>query len=82
MFLNIHQSGVLTALLVAVVTWQVPRETAAISAYVLCTPYTIHRTHQFPVSLYSGALALTKQASGNSYGTQLVVFYCLLIRGI
>ena len=33
-FLNIHRSGVLTAL-----TWLVPHETAAISAQVLCTPY-------------------------------------------
>ena len=32
--LNIHQSGVLTAL-----AWLVPHETAAISAQVLCTPY-------------------------------------------
>ena len=31
---NIHQSGVLTAL-----AWLVPRETAAVSAQVLCTPY-------------------------------------------
>ena len=33
-FLNIHRSGVLTAL-----AWMVPHETAAISAQVLCTPY-------------------------------------------
>ena len=33
-FLNIHQSGVLTAL-----PWLVPHETAAISAQILCTPY-------------------------------------------
>ena len=33
-FLNIHRSGVLTAL-----AWLVPHETAAISAQVLCTPY-------------------------------------------
>ena len=32
--LNIHRSGVLTAL-----AWLVPHETAAISAHVLCTPY-------------------------------------------
>ena len=32
-FLNIHRSGVLTAL-----TWLVPYETAAVSAQVLCTP--------------------------------------------
>ena len=31
---NIHRSGVLTAL-----AWLVPHETAAISAQVLCTPY-------------------------------------------
>ena len=34
MFLNIHQSGVLTAL-----AWLVPHETAAISAQVPCAPY-------------------------------------------
>ena len=33
-FLNIHQSGVLTAL-----AWLVPHETAAVSAQVLCSPY-------------------------------------------
>ena len=33
-FLNIHLSGVLTAL-----AWLVPHESAAISAQVLCTPY-------------------------------------------
>ena len=33
-FLNIHGSGVLTAL-----AWLMPHETAAISAQVLCTPY-------------------------------------------
>ena len=32
-FLNIHQSGVFTAL-----AWLVPHETAAISAHVLCAP--------------------------------------------
>ena len=33
--LNIHRSGVLTAL-----AWLVPHETAAVSAQVLCTPYS------------------------------------------
>ena len=33
-FLNIHRSGVLTAL-----AWLVPPETAAVSAQILCTPY-------------------------------------------
>ena len=33
-FLNIHRSGVLTAL-----AWLVPHETAAVLAQVLCTPY-------------------------------------------
>ena len=32
--LNIHRSGVLTAL-----AWLVPHETAAVSAQILCTPY-------------------------------------------
>ena len=40
-FLNIHRSGVLTAL-----TWLVPHETAAVSAQVLCTPYN-HAPCQF-----------------------------------
>ena len=39
-FLNIHQSGVLTAL-----AWLVPHETAAISAQVLCTPYNHASCH-------------------------------------
>jgi len=34
-FLNIHRSGVLTAL-----AWLVPHETTAVSAQVLCTPYS------------------------------------------
>ena len=34
LLLNIHRSGVLTAL-----AWLVPQETAAVSAQVLCTPY-------------------------------------------
>ena len=33
-FLNIHRSGVLTAL-----AWLVPHQTAAVSVQVLCTPY-------------------------------------------
>ena len=33
-FMNIHQSGVLTAL-----AWLEPHETAAVAAQVLCTPY-------------------------------------------
>ena len=39
-FLNIHRSGVLTAL-----AWLVPHETAAVSAQVLCTPYNHARCH-------------------------------------
>ena len=39
-FLNIHQSGVLTAL-----AWLVPHETAAISAQVMCTPYNYASCH-------------------------------------
>ena len=40
-FLNIHQSGVLTAL-----AWLVPLENAPVSAQVLCTPYN-HAPCQF-----------------------------------
>ena len=40
-FLNIHQSGVLTAL-----AWLVPHESAAVSAQVLCTPYN-HAPYHF-----------------------------------
>ena len=39
-FLNIHRSGVLTAL-----AWLVPHETAAISAQALCTPYNHAQCH-------------------------------------
>ena len=39
-FLNIHRSGVLTAL-----AWRVPHETAAVSAQVLCTPYNYAPCH-------------------------------------
>ena len=39
--LNIHRSGVLTAL-----TWLVPHESAAVSAQVLCTPYN-HAPYHF-----------------------------------
>ena len=38
--LNIHRSGVLTAL-----AWLVPHETAAVSAQVLCTPYNHAACH-------------------------------------
>ena len=43
-FLNIHRSGVLTALV-----WLVPHETetAAVSAQVLCTPYNNHAPCHF-----------------------------------
>ena len=40
-FLNIHRSGVLTAL-----AWLVPHETVAVSAQVLCTPYN-HAPYDF-----------------------------------
>ena len=49
LFLNIQRGGVLTALF-GVVARLVPRETAALSAQVLCTPYNMH---QFTVSLHS-----------------------------
>ena len=39
-FLNIHRSGVLTAL-----AWLVPHETADISAQVMCTPYNHASCH-------------------------------------
>ena len=39
-FLNIHRSGVLTAL-----AWLVPHETASVSAQVLCTPYNHAACH-------------------------------------
>ena len=39
-FLNIHRSGVHTAL-----AWLVPHETAAVSAQVLCTPYNHASCH-------------------------------------
>ena len=39
-FLNVHRSGVLTAL-----AWLVPHETAAVSAQVLCTPYNHASCH-------------------------------------
>ena len=39
-FLDIHRSGVLTAL-----AWLVPLQTAAISAQVLCTPYNHAQCH-------------------------------------
>ena len=38
--MNIHRSGVLTAL-----AWLVPHETAAVSAQVLCTPYHFMQSH-------------------------------------
>ena len=39
-FLNIHRSGVLTAL-----AWLVPCETAAVSVQILCTPYNHAPSH-------------------------------------
>ena len=55
-FLNIHRSGVLTAL-----AWLVPHETAAISAQVLCTPYNhapCHFMHSHIRKVYA-CLAVT-----------------------
>ena len=55
-FLNIHRSGVLTAL-----AWLVPHETAAVSAQVLCTPYNhapCHFMHSHIRKVYA-CLAVT-----------------------
>ena len=69
-FLNIHRSGVLTAL-----AWLVPHETAAISAQVLCTPYN-HAPCHFMQShirkVYAG-LAVTC-----TFGRMTGIFYVLL----
>ena len=55
-FLNIHRSGVLTAL-----AWLVPHETAAVSAQVLCTPYNHAPCHfmQSHIRKVYGCLAVT-----------------------
>ena len=55
-FLNIHQSGVLTAL-----AWLVPHETAAVLAQVLCTPYNHAPCHfmQSHLSKVYACLAVT-----------------------
>ena len=55
-FLNIHRSGVLTAL-----AWLVLHETAAISAQVLCTPYNHAQCHfmQSHIRKVYACLALT-----------------------
>ena len=50
---NIHPSAVLTAGLL--VTWLVPRQTAAVSAQVLCTPYNRAPCH----ITYVGYIAVT-----------------------
>ena len=51
LLLNIHRSGVLTAL-----AWLVPHETAAVSAQVLCTPYN-HAPCHFMLNIHrSGVL--------------------------
>ena len=55
-FLNIHRSGVLTAL-----AWLVPHETAAVSAQVLCTPYNHAPCHfmQSHIRNVNACLAVT-----------------------
>ena len=55
-FLNIHRSGVLTAL-----AWLVPHETAAVSAQVLCTPYNHASCHimQSHIRKVNACLAVT-----------------------
>ena len=55
-FLNIHRSGVLTAL-----AWLVLHETAAISAQVLCTPYNHAPRHfmQSHICKVHACLAIT-----------------------
>ena len=52
MFLNIYQSGVGTVLFACYTAGLVPCETAAVSAYVLCTPY--NHTPVYSVTLFKG----------------------------
>ena len=54
LFLNIHRSGVLTAL-----AWLVPHETAAVSAQVLCTPYNHAPCHYMQSLIHKGYVCLT-----------------------
>ena len=69
-FLNIHRSGVLTAL-----AWLVPRETAAVSAQVLCTPYNHAPWHfmQSHIRKVYACLAVTC-----TLGRMTGIFYMLL----
>ena len=55
--MNIHRSGVLTAL-----AWLVPHETAAVSAQVLCTPYNHAPCHfmQSHIRKVYACLAVTR----------------------
>ena len=53
-FLNIHRSGVLTAL-----EWLVPHETAAVSAQVLCTPYNHAPCHFMQSHIHNVYACLT-----------------------
>ena len=56
-FLNIHRSGVLTAL-----AWLMPHETAAVSAQVMCTPYNHAPCHfvQSHIHKVYACLAVTR----------------------
>ena len=58
LYLNIHRSGVLTAL-----AWLVPHETAAVSVQVLCTPYNHAPCHfmQSHICKVDACLAVTCQ---------------------
>ena len=51
--MNIHRSYVLTAL-----AWLVPRETAVVSAHVLCTPYNHAPCHFMQSHIYQGDCAV------------------------
>ena len=53
-FLNIHRGGVLTAL-----AWLAPRETAAVSAQVLCTPYNHKPCHFMQSHIFKVYACLT-----------------------
>ena len=66
-FLNIHRSGVLTAL-----AWLVPHETAAISAQVLCTPYN-HAPCHFTQSHIRKVYACLAVTCGGGTDTEIRV---------
>ena len=72
-FLNIHRSGVLTAL-----AWLAPHQTAAVSAHVLCTPYNHAPCHFVQSHMRKVYMRVYLLPATCTFGRMTGIFYVLL----